>query len=67
MVAENGEGELLRACTLVGPLETPFGELLDLLVLGERPPIDGHLETVDAARALIDFHGATVARVKVSV
>jgi len=59
--------ELLRARTLVGPLKTPRGEPLDLIVLGQRPAVDRHLEAVDAARARIAFHCDSVARVKVSV
>ena len=55
MIVENGQRQLPRARTFVGPLEAPFGDLLDLVVLGQRSPVDRHLETVDAARALIGF------------
>src|SRR5262249_52484154 len=67
VVVKDGERQLLWTRTLVGPLEAPLGELLHLVVLRQRPPVDGHLEPVNAARAPIGLHAATVARVKVSV
>ena len=58
VVVENGERQLLRARAFVGPLEAPFGELLDFIMLGQSTAIDRDFETVDIARSLISLHGS---------
>ena len=57
MIVENGKRKLLRARAFIGPLEAPFGELLDVVVLAERTAVDRDLETVDLAPALVSLHG----------
>src|SRR6478752_1409267 len=68
VVVENRKRKLLRALPLVGPLESVFGEALDLVVLVEPLAVDRDDETIDGAFSRVGFHGytATVARVKVS-
>jgi hypothetical protein len=48
-IEENGEGELLRAVSLVGPLEAESGEALDLVVLVQPLAIGRDDEAVDGA------------------
>src|SRR5215472_18970606 len=38
LIVENGKRQLSRAGALIGPLESPFGELLDLVVFGQPTP-----------------------------
>src|SRR5262245_25762849 len=56
MVIENGEGQLLRALSLVGPLEPETCEPLDLVMLVELPAVSSDAKTVDRALSLIDRH-----------
>src|SRR5262247_2105868 len=57
-IEQNGEGELLRAFALVGPLEAESGEALDVVVLVEPLAVDRDDEAVDRAPALVDGHGS---------
>src|SRR5262249_57189591 len=57
-IEENGEGELLGAVTLVGPLEAEAGEALDLVVLLQPLAIDRDDEAVDGAPALVHSHSS---------
>src|SRR5262245_19666525 len=41
VIVQDGERELLRARAFVRPLEPPRGELLDVVVLAQAPPVDG--------------------------
>src|SRR5207244_3120399 len=56
VLAQDGERQLLRACALVGPLEAPLGEALDLVVLAERLAVGRNHQAVYAALALIGLH-----------
>jgi hypothetical protein len=56
MIVKDSECELLRACTFVGPLEAPFCELFDFVMLGERTAINRHAKPVDLPRSLICLH-----------
>jgi hypothetical protein len=57
MIIQNGQSELLRARTPVGPLETPFCELLDVVKLTERTAIKRHAKRLSFA-FLDSFHGS---------
>jgi hypothetical protein len=48
MIVENGQRQLPRARAFVGPLEAPFGELFDFVVLGQPTAIDRDFQTVEA-------------------
>ena len=58
MIIQDGQSELLRARTPVGPLETPFCELLDVVMLTERTAIKRHAKPVYFSHSLICFHGS---------
>src|SRR5262249_21700204 len=58
MIVENGKSQLLRARAFVGPLEAPFGELLNFVMLGQPTAIDCDFKTVDVACSLIGLHGS---------
>ena len=57
MVVEDGKRKLLRARPFIRPLEPPFGELLDFVMLAERAAVDRYNEAVDTSLALVGFHG----------
>src|SRR5262249_31569613 len=59
VIEQDGERKLLRASTLVAPLEAEFGESLDLIVLVELPTVDRHDEAIDRALALILAHDSS--------
>src|SRR5215831_12000351 len=56
MIVENGKSQLLRARAFVGPLEAPFGELLNFVMLGQPTAIHCDFKTVDVACSLIGLH-----------
>ena len=47
MIVKDCERELLRARALVGPLEAPFCELFDVVMLAQRTAINRHAKPVD--------------------
>src|SRR5499433_4529611 len=55
-IEQDGERKLLRAPTLVAPLEAEFGEAVDLVVLVELFAVDRHDEAIDRTLALIHAH-----------
>src|SRR5262249_9116577 len=59
MVVENGERQLLRAISLVGPLEAEPGEPLDLVMLVELFAVSRDEKAVDRTLSLIDRHDHT--------
>src|SRR5215472_19134333 len=56
MVVEDGERELLRAISLVGPLEAKPGEPLDLVMLVQLFAVSRDEKAVDRTLSLIDRH-----------